>query len=551
MPCITSITPRARYYSFIPWAVYDYQRREKDELLKSELKRAVSFREHALALGCIAQHDGDRYPGGNLVGSRKARKWYLAHPDGEADFRKVKFVKNSALNAYLKPLLSLGVFVTPNDVDTEDDEEESQQPVNIELTDLGKKLAERYDSHVKSLKAVEQIASPKRQSAVRLLKAWSKHGGLCELAQPSAADRTLLQDMFFYRTGLTDKPKLHRRRRHSLLLLLELCRTLTQAGLSLDGKTFADAVYYREVPAGGGTCMVQVPSALNEIAHRWQMFYFHYYVSVALEAMFSWLVARLNDAGLAGLSMETLVASLDESRIRKEMSDLFGMKLMASFGTASPSSLFLQCGLPIGPLNAKLSKALDVAIRPSSPLSETLLARCIYQDEYGQSPTMLAVALVLFAVTLARYRQWEKTKYEKWLYNVATNSNKSAHPDLMPPIIAYGLIRHFGDWWNRSWQELTHFILSRYIVHQHQWMADMRTDSSERCLLQSNGARLTASGRYDKIGISNSRFRSAVQILIDLGLLDRSDPEDGEKEVTLTTEGKRFLKAELAEEKRE
>ena len=39
-----------------------------------------------------------------------------------------------------------------------------------------------------------------------------------------------------------------------------------------------------------------------------------------------------------------------------------------------------------------------------------------------------------------------------------------------------------------------------------------------------------------------------MQILIDLGLLDRSDPEDGEREVTLTAEGKRFLKAKLAEE---
>ena len=27
--CVTSITPRARYFSFIPWCVYDYQQREK------------------------------------------------------------------------------------------------------------------------------------------------------------------------------------------------------------------------------------------------------------------------------------------------------------------------------------------------------------------------------------------------------------------------------------------------------------------------------------------------------------------------------------------
>ena len=34
----------------------------------------------------------------------------------------MKFVKNSALSNYLKPLLNLGVFVTQDDLDTEDDE---------------------------------------------------------------------------------------------------------------------------------------------------------------------------------------------------------------------------------------------------------------------------------------------------------------------------------------------------------------------------------------------------------------------------------------------
>lgn len=543
LPCITSITPRARYYSFIPWAVYDYQHREKSELLRSELNRAVSFREHALALGCIAHHEGSRYPGGSLIGSRKARKWYLAHPDGEVDFRKVKFVKNSALNIYLKPLLNLGVFVTSDEMDT-DNEDETQQPENVELTDLGRRLAESYDSHVRSLKAVQQVALPTRRSPVGLLKAWSKHGGLCELAQPSAADRSLLQDMFFCRTRLQGRPELHRRRRDSLLLVIDLCQSLTWAGVAFDHQAFANAVFYREVSSNEEACGLPIPAALDEISRRWQMFYFHYYASVALEAMFSWLVARLYDSGLAGLSLEDLAGRLDESCIRKELAELLGRKLSTSFATASPSSLLGLWGLPTGSLTLGLSKAIDESVRPASPLAETFLEECIYEDQYGQSPTMLAVPLVLFAVTLARYWQWEKTKYGNWLYAIAENPRL----DLTPPILLYGLTRHFGDWWNRPWRELTPFILSRYVVRQHQRMADMRIDSGERCLLQSNGSRLTASGRYDKIGISNPRLRSAVQILIDLGLLNRSKLEDGKKEVTLTAEGKRFLKTELAAE---
>ena len=131
-------------------------------------------------------------------------------------------------------------------------------------------------------------------------------------------------------------------------------------------------MYYREVSSDEEACTLQVPPALNEIARRWQMFYFHYYVSVALEAMFSWLVARLNDSGLAGGSVESVAATLDESRIRKELAELLGVKLAASFGGTSPSSLLGLCGLPIGRLTPDFaSKALDEAIRPASPLGKT------------------------------------------------------------------------------------------------------------------------------------------------------------------------------------
>ena len=195
-------------------------------------------------------------------------------------------------------------------------------------------------------------------------------------------------------------------------------------------------------------------------------------------------------------------------------------------------------------LTAELSKLLDDTIRPGNPVAESALEKCLRSGKYRQSPTMLAVALLLLIETLARYWQWEKTNYGGWLYRIADNP----HVDLTPPIIIHGLTRKFGSWWNRSWRELAHFIVSRYVVRRHQLMADIRKDSGERCLLQTNDSRISATGQYERVGISNLRFRSAVQVLIDLGLMERISSEDEGTRVLLTGEGTDFLNAELTGE---
>src|SRR5262249_28907134 len=76
--CITSNTPRARYFSFLPWCFFDYQNREKGRPHALGVKDAVLLRENALALGCIKHHQQDKggtCKGGNVVGTIKAKRW--------------------------------------------------------------------------------------------------------------------------------------------------------------------------------------------------------------------------------------------------------------------------------------------------------------------------------------------------------------------------------------------------------------------------------------------------------------------------------------------
>lgn len=193
--CITSITPRARYFSFIPWSILDYQQREKEQSYAAGLRQGIKYREHALVLGCVAHHEGRSCPGGALVGVDNAIKWFTSHGNGRINFRKESFVKNPALDAYFNSLVNLGVFVTEEDMPELSDEEEPPEMTfeDVELTELGRELAGSYCSAIGNLKGVEEIGTRQRECNVDLLKRWGQRGGLCELASNSAPDRQLLQ----------------------------------------------------------------------------------------------------------------------------------------------------------------------------------------------------------------------------------------------------------------------------------------------------------------------------------------------------------------------
>ena len=539
--CITSITPRARYFSFIPWCVHDWQKRERGQGFALGLREAIALREKALTLGCIAHHDGSPCDGGALVGSTKAKTWF-EKGQAEADLRRLKFAKNPALGAYFNSLVNLGFFVTEDDEveETEEELEETELTFDeLELSPVGMQLAEQYDSLVGRLDSVRNVSTPQRRCTVSSLNQWGKRGGLCELSELTAPDRQLLRDVFFARIPL--KGESHLVRRRSLLLILELCRQLSKEDWILNEAAFGSAVYFGAIVSDEGeTTKFSWPKPLGDIATRWRMFYFHHYMAVALEGMFAWLVTHASQEGLGGVSVEQLASRLDGAPVRKTIAELFGIELSGKFGQLAPKDMLGQFS-GSDELDAQASKRLDDAIRPTASFSEDELEDLIRKRTHLQSPTGLAIPLVLLATTLARYTHWEGTAIGNWL----ASASNDPYLDLIPPVLTTGLTRRFGQWWACSWRELAEFVLSRYVVQQHQSMSYEKTAAGDRCLLQVEGHNVLSNAAYDKIGMGNPRLGSAMQILKDLGLM--IEQEDGV--TTLTKEGRTLLREELAKEK--
>jgi len=539
--CVTSITPRARYFSFIPWCVFDFQRRERGRSFSEGLRNAIVFRERALTLGCIAHHNGKPCVGGALVGSERASKWFALN-NSVATFAKqpLDFAKIPALAAYFNSLVNLGCFITDEERKDVEDVEGSRQAEftfdDIELSPLGQDLAEAYDAMIGALPAVEMLSTPKRECSVESLVAWGKRGGLCEVASEESRDRQLLRDVFFAR--LSTKGPSHQFRKESLLLILELAKQLAPQESPLNNLNFATATYFDAVLGSDGTLTrIDWPDGLRGIATRWRMFYFHYYMGVALEGMLAWLVTRLSDKGVAGGTIAGLTAGLNSKTLSKQLGALLDVEISSKVGEMTPGEVVHLFGVEAPQLSLEASATLDDAIQLDSPLAEPNLEAAIRDQRYLDSDAGLVVPVILLSLTLARFTRWEQTDFGYWLAGQATD----AYRDLIPPVVLNGLVHRLGNWWECSLSDITQAVLSRFVVEQHLSMSYERSSSGDRCLLQTDGLDIGATGSYENVGMGNPRLQSAIRILKDLAFLGET-----EDEVTrITPDGAEILEAEM------
>ncbi len=536
--CITSITPRARYFSFIPWCISDYRANEKGKPHAFGLKEAIRIREKALTYGCIAHHNGKTCAGGALVGSDAATRWLSDH-DGMADLKRLPFAKNLALNAYLNSLVNLGFFQSQEErTEVEEEVEDAELTFDdIELSELGRDLANAYGSSIGRIEVVKHLSDLDRTCRVENLKRLGERGGLCELTLPASFDRVLLRSVFFAHKGFTVGR--HERRNRSMTLILELCRQFSDNGWVMNSYTFGSAVYFRQLHEGDSSIQVTIPDALEDISNRWRMFYFHQFMSVALEGLFSCLVTQLNEMGIAGATIPDMVALLDAKPVTRTLRTMFDLDLPEGFGSTTPSDVFAALGVSSTSLTEETARAIDEAISVDHPVAEPKLEEAIRSGAHRNVPAGLAISAILLGLTLGRYRRWESSDYGDWL--TKKDVVKDSFLDLLPSTVLLGLDQHLGDWWSLPWSRLVEYVLSRFIVQQHQSMSFEKTANGDRCLIQVDGPRISSDGPYEKIGTGNGRLRSAVQVLIDLGLI--TPDESGLP--FLTEEGLRLLHEEL------
>jgi len=539
--CITSITPRARYYSFLPWCIKDYIDREKGRKSSRSIREAIKARERLFSLSCIAWHKGDACDDGRLIGSDTLSLFYEKVKNNDVNQEDIEYVKIPAIDAYGASLAGLKFYDLAMNHDESLVEEEIKLSFDdIKLSELGNRVADAYGRSIDNLPVIKQLLTRKK-FPVEYLSQWGKQGGLCELRDGSPPDQKILRDIFFNKKKFRSRS--HEYRGKSLTLLLKVTDLLAKEGVALNEHSFNDAVYFDSINRlDGSVKRIIWHSHLKDIVNRWKIFHFHYYLSYSLETIFVNIVNKARSKGLEGFKLNDFIGELGTKSVNNSFQRIFQNKSCDNFLEISPRVILKSFGVDIKYADKAGSMKLEKEISYSHVLSERNLINLIEEESLFFKPEGTITALILLIIVLIRYIKWEDTSQGNWLGQAIDDNYK----DLTAPNILYSLNDYYGDFWNTQWKKVAYTIINRFVVRHHEIVALDKSWSGNSSFFHTDQDIIRwRNMNYDNPGCGNPRFPSAVLILKDLNLL-RSDPNDKEL-IHLTPDGKSILNDKLSD----
>ncbi|HMK79206.1 MAG TPA: hypothetical protein VK438_06125 [Xanthobacteraceae bacterium] len=539
--CITSITPRARYYSFFPWAFQDYNEHERSMRGDRGRIRGVLMRERAMVLGAVLHHDGQPCADGALGGTgaavNQAKKNLRSY-----DLSKMKHLKSPQGQfgaAYKGSLINLGVFKAPAEPVADDVQEdgaelpEETQSIDVrELSPLGKRLADAFGKSVRGAAYVSEQLTRKDTVAANVLREFGSKAGLCEIAKKGAKDRDVLRDVFFARAEGMDRGG-HQRRRMSLLLLLDCVGRTLKAGTSLDNRTFNDICYFGAVLSEGNLSKVipiKLPAPLSDIQQRWRIFFTQSYFAVALQSLLVACIRQLRGKA-GGLHHDQLIRSLSTPALGTRFTEVCGQNLPQDFFEMTARETLTACGAT---QDGQVVQSLPI----DAPLSERQLEKYLVEGEANDVAAVALATMLLYQMAV-RHQQRAPVQYDNWYRQQIIND----YADLALPGVLRFLQGEFGDnWLDRTNAEILSRLIWRFVIRQHQTMSYERGFGGGAPLFHVDGMTVVGTDTdFTNPEARNSRFPSALQILTDLGFIGFDDDQGYQR----TPDGDAWLAAEL------
>jgi hypothetical protein len=540
--CITSITPRARYYAFFPWALHDYNTRER--LTKTDRGRikGVLSRERAMVLGAILHHDGAACENGALGGSKEAIKLTKSRARSY-DLSAWKHLNNSQGQfgaAYKGSLINLGVFETDNievhdDVSADTDElDETTQAIEVrELSALGRRLADAFGRSVQRTAYVSQGLTTKDKIAANILEEFGSRAGLCEITEKAPKDREILREVFFARCPELGRGS-HLRRRMSLILFLECIARTREAGLAFDDRTLSDICYFEAIVIDRNDTKtlthIALPACLADIQQRWRVFFTQGYLAVALQSLLVALVRQIRDKP-AGVMRSQVIPALNPPSLPIRFKEILGQELPGDFFEMTARETLALCGVA--------GESEDDLLPATASFSERRLEGLLVDDEEANEAAGVVLAAMLLYQTVLRYKRRSPTQFHNWYAQQIHND----YADVALPGVIRFLEAELGKaWLDRTNHEILDRLIWRFVVRQHQTMSYERGFGGVAPLFHVDGNRIVATEMdYTDPRAKNPRFWPAMQILADLKLTIFVD-----KAYELTSDGEAWLASELA-----
>lgn len=517
LPGITNVTDRARYYSLYPWIVWSYDRRypKEDAALFVEYFRRADCLLTLVAERHARQTDSDNERHGAAMVGRIQLVSALDRLKNGQTLQLSHYTSQDSAQRYFKNQLGgLGQYYagTLAELGLMDS---STRPWFRYTKEHGAPLAEAVDLAVPGDRFWSIVASdtltPEDLDTLSPFCA-------CSLTS-SEAECEMLRSIFFDTTKRFGEEGVERRK--SLGLIQKLVSVLPE-GHDLTEDLFRACTYSGSLPEGKPW---KVPSTLHNTMTHWQVYVRNDLLSIACQTLLSLSLRKLQPQLASERrffnSIESFATAFSaEPEIRDAISELsvltFG-ELVQSIGIQAPQcSHWEQEGHEIQ-LGKKLLEGWK-RNETDSPMVKNLLqviALLAFRDDAGQAPyAALSIspdALSDYPIHLSSFRQ----RAEKW--------REAPVADMLSDLT--------------TWCLNTHLRVAMRKLRQ--------TNRSTFHLRPSERGLEVVGNDIPPPAPTTPRFRQAVQILRDIGVLER-DPSKPNRQTRLSAIGAELMEAACA-----
>lgn len=499
LPGITNVTDRARYYALYPWVIWSFEKRFPDAdsaTFKEYFRRAdclltLLSERHARTLGEPAEAHGLGMAGRDRL--LPALDALQAVPP----LRLSMFTHlEPAENRYFKnPLGGLGQYYAGvlqelRIMDT------SAKPWAKYTIEHGQPLAEAVHTtmpgdHFWSVVLADEVTLADLDTLSPLCQCGLRH---------SASEQRMLLDTFFDRQDIYKEKGLGRQRRRTLALILHLAQVAHAQGLPLDEGLFRRAVYSARLSPDAAW---HVPAVLEDTRKAWALYERNDLLSVVVQHVFAvclnCLLERADDSPLDPRCVEDYAASLADSPLGVRAQQKVGLSTFRAVCDAL----------------AATGRVGDHWYEPGHEcsLSDGLLS---LQAELEHRATGLKDAMELLALLHAK-DLLDQNPYQALLL---------APESLLDTPIHLGSFRSRCLTWLDMPLRDVYADLFTWVMNSHLKVAlrKMRQAgySTFRFRPTDNGLVVVA---VPVPGNSAPRIRQALQMLRDLGVLERTGPQ--------------------------
>ena len=288
LPGITSITIRARYYSFLCWVIEDFWKQSGKKTV-ANFKIFLRKREMAYIFANISQPN--EY---GVAGSTKGNKYW--QESGQMISVNRKYLKNDygALSLYGNPMVSCNLLVYAGN------------PVPKTKEPFGKEAARAFEETISKtsyyLKYLNSEEIPKS-----VLQEYGEVASLNMLASKNSMDREVLRKVFF---NINDQDFTSVQRRETLTYLLHIIKHSHEN--SLTKQSLRKVMVKNKWPDKNS---YSTPAEFDYISKGWVVFILRNYYSYCMTVFFSYLLGKL--AWQKGVSYNKLLGLINSELTKK------------------------------------------------------------------------------------------------------------------------------------------------------------------------------------------------------------------------------------------